>query len=370
MNEIHKRRINSVFKSLPPEVDLFVSTPCATLRYLTGLNLHKSERPMLAIMTQNGPIKFLAPRLEKERLESHLGESAVICTYDDSSDAVEAARTKFTELFSGRALNGKVAVEYDSTRLLECEVMRDRFEPAGMIDASPAVSEARVQKDSREIENLRTATKITDRILIEVIENIEPGVTELDVQRMIQSRVLKSDAERFGVDIITSGPRTANPHASTSSRVITEGDPVMIDTGVVYEGYYSDITRTIVVGEPTEEISRIYTAVREAARATREITKGRIACNTLDLKAREVITDYGYGEYFPHRVGHGTGLDSHEPPYLASNNADLLLPGSVITVEPGVYVRDVGGVRIEDNLLVTEDGVEVLTESSRELITI
>ena len=367
MDEVHGRRITSVMNSLPPEVGVFMSTPSATLRYLTGLRLHKSERPLLAFFFRDEDPIFLAPTLEKDRLSTHCGSSLRIDTYDDSSNPVSAARSTFSRLYDHQMPDGLLAVEYDSTRLLECEVVEKYFQPSDLVNASKAISTKRMQKDNREISSLRNAAEITDRILSEVVESVEPGVTEAEIQREIRERVLLSDAESFGVDIVTSGPRTANPHANTSDRVIEEGDPLMIDTGVVYQGYYSDITRTFAVGDFSDEFATMYETVKDAARKAREAVKSGVECGTIDKKAREVIIDRGYGEYFPHRVGHGIGLESHEPPYLATNNDAPLRPGSVITVEPGIYIEGIGGVRIEDDLLVTETGAEVLTNAPREL---
>jgi len=142
---------------------------------------------------------------------------------------------------------------------------------------------------------------------------------------------------------------------------------VMIDMGVVLDGYYFDITRTVAVGDPGDEARNIYEVVKEAARVSREAVAPDATYEDLDHAAREVIEDAGYGEYFPHRVGHGLGLEGHEPPYLADGNDDTVDVGNVLTIEPGVYVPEVGGVRIEDDVVLTEDGPEALTESPRDL---
>jgi Xaa-Pro dipeptidase len=192
-------------------------------------------------------------------------------------------------------------------------------------------------------------------------------MTEAEVLADLRKRALDSEAEAFGIGIVTSGPRTAMPHTSTSDREIEDGDPLMIDAGVLIEGYYSDITRTFAVGEPPAEWADIYEVVREAARAGREAVAPGVALQEADRAARSVIEEAGYGDAFTHRLGHGLGLEGHEPPYLVEGNEAPFEVGHAFTVEPGVYVEGLGGVRVEDDVVLTDDGLEVLTKTPREL---
>lgn len=359
-----RERVTGLFSAVPDAVDVVALSPGETLRYFTGLNMHKSERPTLVFLFREGPTVVVHPQLEGDRVEEALPDVERY-TYEDATDPVAAARGAFEELTDERAISEPIGAEFRSTRLLEQEV----FAPDGemVVDVEEAVATVRSRKDDGEVEHMRTAAEIIERILEEVFELIEPGMSETEIETEIKKRVMASDADAYGVGIVTSGERTAHAHANTGSRVIEIGDLVMIDAGVVYEGYYSDITRTVAVGEPDQELVEIYDVVQDAAAAARDRVGLSVEFQEIDRAARSVIEDAGYGDYFPHRVGHGLGLEGHEPPYLVEGNEGTLEHGHAITVEPGIYVPELGGVRIEDDVIVTEDGADVLTTSSRDL---
>lgn len=357
-------RVRRLFEQVPTEVDSVVLSPGETLRYFTGLNMHKSERPTLIVLSRDADPAVLLPRLERDRVEESLPD-ADFFPYQDATDPVAAGREAFEELTAARELGDPIGAEFRSTRLLETTV----FAPGDteVVDVEDAVSTVRARKDTGEIEKMRTAAEIIESILADVYNEIKPGMTELDVEREIRKGEIDSEADDLGVVVVTAGDHTAHAHTNTSNRVIKDGDPVMIDAGVVYEGYYSDITRTLAVGDPGTEFEEIYEVVKRAAAAAREEVAPGVEMQAIDRAAREVIEEAGYGEYFPHRVGHGLGLEGHEPPYLVEGNDAELEVGHAVTVEPGVYVPGLGGVRIEDDVIVSEDGAEVLTTSSREL---
>ena len=357
-------RVTRLFDTLPGDVDVVGLSPGETLRYFTGLDMHKSERPTLVFLFRDGSPAVVHPELEGDRIEESLPD-AERYTYEDATDPVAAARGAFEQFADERSLPEPIGVEFRSTRLLEREV----FAPDGeaVVDVEDAVAAVRSRKDGEEVERMRTAVEIIEGIFSEVYELIEPGMSETDIETEIKKRVMESEADAYGVGIVTSGERTAHAHANTGTRVVEEGDFVMLDAGVIYEGYYSDITRTVAVGEPDAELVEIYEVVKEAAAAARDRVEPGVEFQEIDRAARNVIENAGYGEYFPHRVGHGLGLEGHEPPYLVEGNDATLEPGHAVTVEPGVYVPGLGGVRIEDDVVVTEDGADVLSTISREL---
>ena len=366
MEKRHQSRRERLFEELPGEVDAALLAPSETLYYFTGLSMHVSERPTLIVLTRDDDPAVVLPKLEVDRVTEALPD-ADCYTYGDATDPVEAARPALVNLVDDVELSGPVAAEYRATRLLELDFVSEHFGFDEIRDLGPTAASLRARKDETEIETMRRAAEITDEVLQATFDELEAGMREVDVERALRKRVLDSEAQEYGVGIVTSGPRTAHAHANTGEREIEQGDLVMIDMGVVLDGYYSDITRTVAVGDPGDEARAIYETVQEAARASREAVAAGTAYEELDHAAREVIEDAGYGEYFPHRVGHGLGLEGHEPPYLADGNDDTLDVGNVVTIEPGIYVPEVGGVRIEDDVALTEDGAETLTRSPRDL---
>jgi len=366
MDHDRRSRRDRLFEALPAPVSAAVLAPSETLFHLTGLAMHRSERPTLAVLTRERAPAVVVPELETDRVGSALPD-ADLFAYGDATDPVEAARSALDDLVAARDLSGTVAAEYRSTRLLELALLSGHFAFEDVADLGPAAAAVRSRKDGAEIETMRRAAALTDEMLAATVAELEPGRTEADVERALRRRTLDSEADGFGVGVVTSGPRTARAHADTGDRAIEDGDLVMIDTGVVLEGYYSDITRTVAVGDPGEEAREIHDVVRAAARAGRAAVAAGVAYQEADRAARDVVEDAGYGEQFPHRVGHGLGLEGHEPPYLVEGNEDVFEVGNVVTVEPGVYVPGVGGVRVEDDVVVTEDGPESLTTAPREL---
>ena len=363
----HQRRRERLLDSLPDDVPTVFLPPSETLRYFTGLEMHKSERPMLLALHRDGPPAAVLPKLETGRVREAVGDETEFFVYEDATDPVAAAKGAFEGYAAQFGTDERVAAEYQSTRLLEAEVISVTTPTDRIVDAEPYTAGLRERKDEAEVDALREAAAIIDRVLADVTPEIEPGMTELEVARRIEKRVLDSDADDLGVLIVASGPNTAKPHTNTSEREIRDGDPLIIDAGVVFEGYYSDITRSYLVGSDDEQIREFHEHTREAARVAREAVEPGTELQAIDRAAREVIEDAGYGDAFPHRVGHGLGLEGHEPPYLVEGNDAPLEVGHAVTVEPGIYVEGVGGVRVEDDVVVTEDGAEVLTSSPREL---
>ena len=170
--------------------------------------------------------------------------------------------------------------------------------------------------------------------------------------------------------MVLSGPKTASPHGKPGDRQIQKGDLVLFDLGVIYKGYCSDITRTVAFGEPSDKQKEVYETVRKAEQAAVDAVRPGIKAMDLDKIARDIITGAGYGEFFTHRLGHGLGISVHEFPSLTGNNEMALMEGMVFTIEPGIYDPNITGVRIEDDVVVTKDGVEVLTKYPKELVIV
>ncbi|CAG9619235.1 M24 family metallopeptidase [Sutcliffiella rhizosphaerae] len=238
-----------------------------------------------------------------------------------------------------------------------------------LVPVSGVIEKLRLIKSEQEIKILKEATQIADAAFEHILTYIKPGLTELDVSNELEFFMRKQGAVSSSFDIIVaSGYRSALPHGVASDKVIEKGEFVTMDFGAHYKGFNSDITRTIAVGEPSDELRNIYNIVLEAQLRGMNGIKAGITGRQADALTRDYITEKGYGEYFGHSTGHGLGMEVHEGPSLSVKSETVLEPGMVVTVEPGIYVAGLGGVRIEDDTIVTETGNETLSFSTKELI--
>lgn len=229
------------------------------------------------------------------------------------------------------------------------------------------VEEIRAAKDAGEVALLREAVRITDEAFAHLLEWVRPGITEYEAAWEIEKFMREHGAEKLSFPtIFASGPNGAMAHARPGNRPLQPGEPIVIDMGAVYEGYCADMTRTICLGKADERFWEIYRLVRQAQENAEVGMRAGLSGVEVDRMARQVIEDAGYGDQFGHGLGHAVGLAVHETPRLSPLSGDVLVPGVTITVEPGVYLPGWGGVRIEDIVLVGEEGVEVLTQSSKE----
>ncbi|HJX38496.1 MAG TPA: Xaa-Pro peptidase family protein, partial [Anaerolineae bacterium] len=367
MKTTYVRRLERLTRAQQEQqVDVLAIVPGANLRYLTGLEMHPSERVTLVLFPQGGEPAFVLPELEAPRAEANLGIKASFYTYSD----VQGPSAAFRRAASDLHLEGKaIGVEHLRMRVLELRLLEEHVNSARFVDGEPLLSQLRMLKDEEEIAAMRRAAAVNEDCFRQVQAQIKPGVTEQELAAIWQKATLDAaSGELPEAPIVASGLNGASPHAWATSRRIEEGDLVTIDGFLRVEGYYSDITRTYAVGEIDEELERIYSIVQEANAAGREIIKPGIQAQEVDGAARQVIEKAGYGEYFIHRTGHGLGLEIHEPPYMVQGSEVFLEPSMAFTVEPGIYLPGRGGVRIEDNVLVTDYGCETLTTLPRELI--
>ena len=238
-------------------------------------------------------------------------------------------------------------------------------------EAPPLVEQARMVKDAEEIESLRAAVLLGSSLFEVALRTIRPGVKEVEVAAEMEYAARRAGAEAMSFEtIIASGSRSALPHGRASQAVIPAQGFVVCDFGVILASYCSDMTRTVHVGQPSTEARRIYQAVRDAQEAGVAAVSAGVSVGKVDAASRNLLRKNGLAKYFTHSTGHGVGLEVHEQPRIAAAQKDSLGPGTVITIEPGVYIPGTGGVRIEDMVVVTEVGCEVLTPTSKELIVI
>ncbi|WP_117160680.1 Xaa-Pro peptidase family protein [Paraliobacillus sp. X-1268] len=240
---------------------------------------------------------------------------------------------------------------------------------AELVPTKGLVEKLRLIKTDDEIAILKEAAKIADAAFEHILTVIKPGVKEIDVSNELEFFMRKQGATSSSFDIIVaSGYRSALPHGVASDKTIENGELVTLDFGALYKGYCSDITRTVAVGEVSDELHTIYDTVLQAQLKGVEGIKAGITAKEADALTRDYITEKGYGKYFGHSTGHGLGLEVHESPGLSFRSSEILEEGMIVTVEPGIYVPNVGGCRIEDDIIVTKDGNKRLNHSTKELI--
>lgn len=238
-----------------------------------------------------------------------------------------------------------------------------------LVPTSDIVENIRLIKSPEEIDMMKKAAKIADEAYEHIQSFIKPGVTEIDVSNELEFFMRKQGATSSSFDIIVaSGHRSALPHGVASNKPIQEGELVTLDYGALYEGYCSDITRTLAVGEINDELKTIYETVLQAQLIGVDKIKPGLTGKEADALTRDYISEKGYGDYFGHSTGHGLGMEVHEGPALSHRSEVKLRPNMVVTVEPGIYIPDVGGCRIEDDIIITETGNERLTHCTKELI--
>jgi len=223
-------------------------------------------------------------------------------------------------------------------------------------------------KDESELEALRTAVEITDKVFEEVLQFFKIGISEKDIALELAMRYRKyGNGEAFST-IVASGPNSALPHAQPGERKLQQGDFVVVDAAAKYAGYHADMTRTVVIGKPTDKHYEIYELVKKSQQAGIDSAKAGVTCKTVDDATRNVIMDAGYGNNFIHSTGHGIGLEIHTYPRLSQQSEEILKENNVVTIEPGVYLTGWGGVRIEDDIVIKQDGNEVLNKTSKDLM--
>ncbi|MEO4052426.1 Xaa-Pro peptidase family protein [Solibacillus sp. CAU 1738] len=240
---------------------------------------------------------------------------------------------------------------------------------AEFVPFSGLIEKIRLIKTEQEINIIKAACEIADNAFTHILGFIEPGKTELEVSNELEFFMRKQGATSSSFDIIVaSGIRSALPHGVATDKVIEKGDFVTLDFGALYNGYISDITRTIAVGQPSDKLVEMYNVVLESQLLALEKVGPGMTGIEADAVARDYLKSKGYGEAFGHSTGHGIGLEVHEGPGLSFRSEQVLEPGMAVTIEPGVYLPGIGGVRIEDDILITETGNEKLTHSTKDLI--
>jgi Xaa-Pro dipeptidase len=361
-----KNRLDRLYAVLQANnLDAVAMIPGSNFRYLTGAVHPVMERPLMLIVPAEGRPTVVIPAIEVELFTSK-GFDADLIPWSDS-DGYENA---FAKAAASLALDGKrLGIEGQAVRFFEAEALRRQVPNANLMDAHKLISSIRAQKEPEEIEALRKAIQISEAALEKTLAEIKVGMTEREIHTRLIQHMNELGGQGLSFDpIVLAADNSARPHGKVrDDYAVKAGDPLLFDFGTTYKGYPADITRTVFVGEAADEHRAIYDAVLAANEKGRSIGAPGVAANNLDAQVRQVLIDSGFEPYILHRTGHGLGLDVHEAPYISADNDTPLEVGNVFTIEPGLYNSGSIGVRIEDNVVVTEDGIESLTTFPREL---
>lgn len=348
-------------------LDAVVINPGPSMTYLTGAHFHLSERPVVVIFEPGDIPAIVLPRLELAKIEALDFELRAFPYTEDLSTWEDA----FRRAADACDLAGKrIGVEPRTLRVLELRLLEAAAPGASFVSAESVLNALRMFKDESEIATIRKAVQVAQQALQNTIGHIREGVTEREIASELTMQLMRggSSPELPFSPIVAFGAESANPHASPRDVRLAYGDLVLIDWGANVEGYVSDLTRTFAFGEVDPELVQVARIVEESNLAAQEAAGPEVETGSVDAAARKVIVDAGYGDTFIHRTGHGLGLESHEAPYIRAGNSDKLMPGMAFTIEPGIYLPGKGGVRIEDDVVVTENGIEVLSDAPRGLI--
>jgi Xaa-Pro aminopeptidase len=337
--------------------------PSPDLRYLIGYEPMPLERPTVLVVDARGSVALIVPELERPLAAAAPAAHAIeLVGWRDDEDPYALIAQRVTG--EGRVFVGD--------RMWGSHVLALQRVMPGAIwsSAAPIVGAMRARKDAAELDALRRAGAAADAALADLLAEPLAGRTEREVAERLADLLVARGHDVAAFTIVASGPNAASPHHEPTDRPIGDGDVVVLDFGGTVEGYHSDTTRTVSVGEPTERLRTVHAIVAEAQRLAREAVRPGVEIGTIDRAARTVIDAAGFGERFVHRTGHGIGLELHEPPYATVGDRTVLEPGMVFSVEPGIYIEGELGVRIEDIVAVTAEGVEPLNTSSRELLIV
>lgn len=342
----------------------FINSP-ANVFYLSNFECHPHERLLgLAIFPEEEPF-LVCPQMEVSRAQD-AGWTGEIIGYGDADDPWENIKQAVEK--RGKSGSRSVAIEKGELPYGRAEKLQGLFPDVAFADAEEKLQELRMIKDDHELAILREAAQLADFGVEVGAGAISEGKTEMEVLAEIEYELKKKGISEMAFStMVLTGANAARPHGTPGTRKIHAGDFVLFDLGVVVDGYCSDITRTVAFREVSDEQKEIYNAVLQAQQAALSAGRPGTRIGEIDQIARNSITHAGYGEYFPHRIGHGLGIGAHEYPSMSNDNNSLLKPSMVYTIEPGIYVPEVAGVRIEDDVVVTETECKTLTQYPKEL---
>ena len=340
-------------------IDAFLVRKLPNIRYLSGFS--GSAGTLLITKSKNF---FISDFRYKTQSSAEVYKEFEIIIY------IQNSLNFLNDLIPQNGIKS-IGFEADYVSFAEANLLNRDFPDAAFVPMENTVESITVKKNASEIELTKKAVEITDKVFLELLNVIKPGMTERQVSAHISffHKMYGADGDSFDA-IVASGERSAFPHARPTDRMIREGELVKLDFGCTCSGMKSDMTRTIAIGKVSDECLKIYEIVKEAQRRALESVKAGMPAKAVDAVARGFIAENGYGNNFGHGLGHGLGYDIHEKPALNERSDYVLEENNIITIEPGIYVEGLGGVRIEDDIVVTKEGCEILNKSPKDLIVL
>ncbi len=347
-----QRHLSELLESV--KTDSLLLTDLQNVRYFCGFTGSSAH----LLVTKTGYFFFTDGRYEVQAQQEVIGANIIV-----TKKMLESVK----EIVEQLDIN-KISFEAKNLSYYQWTQLKEKIGKFKLLPLQDEVRQLRILKDQKELESIRKGANIAKDAFFSTLKLVRPGIREVDVALALEVEMRKKGAEKVSFDIIVaSGKRSALPHAVPTEKIIDDGDLVVIDFGVVVHGYHTDETCTIKVGRALSEAQEIYSTVNDAQRLAIEMIRPGVKASDIDAAARDHICNKGYGQYFGHGTGHGVGLDVHELPVINEMGEAVLEEGMVFTVEPGIYMPEIGGVRIEDMVLVTESGYEILTKCNDEL---
>lgn len=353
-------KFKRLFSSFPESVESVLITSDVNRRYFTGM---KSSAGTILAFRDKAYLIIDFRYIEKARASvknAEVIEQKALCS-------------QIIQLLKEHSASS-MAIESHTMTVSELSKFKKAIPNIEFVDSdllSNSIAAMRIIKDENEIKNVKKAQEIAETAFDDILKFIKPGVTEREIALELDRCMLKNGAEALSFETIAlSGTNTSMPHGVPSDKQVKDGEFVLMDFGAVYNGYHSDMTRTVCIGKPSEEMEKVYNVVLSAQTACLEKAHAGMTGSELDKIARDIIDDAGYGDFFGHSLGHGVGMEIHEAPNAAPLNKNILKSGAIVTVEPGIYIPGKFGVRIEDFVILTENGNVNLTKCAKNIISL
>jgi Xaa-Pro dipeptidase len=350
-------------------IDALLLMEGTSLNYFTGIRWWGGERLFALVLPAKGKAFYVCPAFEEERAREQIatapdGERPDVRTWQEDDNPYRL----FAQGLRDRGISAGTLGMEETVRFLFSDAVAKAAPQVNIVSGTPVTAGCRMVKSKHEIELMRLANKVTLTAYEAAYRALREGMTQSAVEDLITAAYIQLGFP--GEATVQIGEYSSFPHGSATPQVIREGKIVMVDDGCTVEGYQSDITRTFVLGKPSDRMKKVFDTVHQAQTAALKTARPGLECQAVDAAARKVITDEGYGpdyKYFTHRVGHGIGMDEHEWPYLVRGNTTPMIANMTFSDEPGIYIRGEFGVRLEDDMHITEDGAELFTPQSPSL---